>query len=342
MRTRHVIGLGLAAVLAGAAAARAQQEKAAANIRETVLRLDANNDMVIERDEVPEAGRAAFDRLLKLGDANKDGKLDFEEVRALAGKLRTLGPGLGNAERFREMDKDGDGKISRAEFTGPAPLFDRVDADKDGFITRAEATRFAAANAPGGQVANRFKAMDKDGDGKVTRAEFTGPPGVFAAADADGDGALTLEELARYAGQPVPKDATEAPKGKPEAPKAEPSPAAGPFAQRLRAMDKDGDGKVSRAEFTGRPAMFDRLDRNNDGYITRDELPGANLGAAAKGQPGRLLRAMDKDGDGKISKDEFTGRPAMFDRLDRNKDGYISRDEFPAGPPREPEEKSKP
>jgi len=44
----------------------------------------------------------------------------------------------------------------------------------------------------------------------------------------------------------------------------------GRFVQRL---DRDGDGKVSRAEFDGPPHHFGTLDRNNDGFLTEDEAP---------------------------------------------------------------------
>jgi hypothetical protein len=42
------------------------------------------------------------------------------------------------------------------------------------------------------------------------------------------------------------------------------------FIQRL---DRDGDGRVSRAEFDGPPDHFQRFDRNNNGYIDAGEAP---------------------------------------------------------------------
>ena len=35
--------------------------------------------------------------------------------------------------------------------------------------------------------------------------------------------------------------------------------------------DKNHDGKISREEFSGPPALFDLLDLNHDGFITREE-----------------------------------------------------------------------
>ena len=47
---------------------------------------------------------------------------------------------------------------------------------------------------------------------------------------------------------------------------------------------------------------FEDLDKNNDGYITEDEAPSK--------EAWERLKKRDKDGDGKISKDEFgQGRP---------------------------------
>lgn len=43
--------------------------------------------------------------------------------------------------------------------------------------------------------------------------------------------------------------------------------------QFIRHLDKDGDGKVSRAEFDGPPDRFDVHDRNHDGYLSEEEAP---------------------------------------------------------------------
>ncbi|MEO6807612.1 MAG: EF-hand domain-containing protein [Isosphaeraceae bacterium] len=219
MRMISTVGLGLA-ILAGNGVARAQQ----LNIRETFQNLDANNDMVIDRDEVPEEGRAAFDRLLAKGDANKNGKLEADEFRTLALKLRALAQGgLGLAgQRFQAMDTDGDGKVSKAEFKGPELLFKRLDADKDGFITTAEAL-------------NAFKPQEKPAAPEPAASE----PKPRAE----------------------PKPANDSPKAKRAA-----------LLERLKAMDKDGDGTISKDEFKGREALFDRLDTDKDGTLSKDEI----------------------------------------------------------------------
>lgn len=46
--------------------------------------------------------------------------------------------------------------------------------------------------------------------------------------------------------------------------------------------DKDKDGKVSKAEFSGPPPLFQRLDKNGDGLLTREEHESFLKGAATR------------------------------------------------------------
>jgi Ca2+-binding EF-hand superfamily protein len=91
--------------------------------------------------------------------------------------------------------------------------------------------------------------------------------------------------------------------------------------------DTNGDGKISRAEFTAMMEQrFTRLDKNGDGFITADEVSDMpNRG------PGGGVMAADADHDGKVSHAEFTALAATrFAKLDANGDGQITPDEMSA------------
>jgi len=42
--------------------------------------------------------------------------------------------------------------------------------------------------------------------------------------------------------------------------------------KKIRQMDANNDGVISRDEWKGRPKRFNRLDANHDGMITKEEL----------------------------------------------------------------------
>ena len=74
------------------------------------------------------------------------------------------------------------------------------------------------------------------------------------------------------------------------------------------------------------------------GVTLRTEGPAVEATPQAQEPGGRgaehpFMRREDRNGDGKVSREEFRGPPEHFDRFDRNKDGHLTEDEAPDGPP---------
>jgi len=88
------------------------------------------------------------------------------------------------------------------------------------------------------------------------------------------------------------------------------------------AIDTDRDRTISADEIKNATASLKKLDKNNDGELSADELRPKRGGSGFIGR-------FDKDGDGKISRDEAPGRMAdHFDTLDANGDGFIDAAEM--------------
>jgi hypothetical protein len=60
--------------------------------------------------------------------------------------------------------------------------------------------------------------------------------------------------------------------------------------------------------------------------------PGRPGQGPGTGRQGFVVR-LDRDGDGKVSREEFDGPAHHFDHLDRDGDGYLGEDEAPPHPP---------
>lgn len=119
-----------------------------------------------------------------------------------------------------------------------------------------------------------FAAMDFNGDGKITVEDFTARKlALQKAMDPDGDGVLTLEEVKTHAGEAARKRAEE---------RAE---------RRFKALDTDGDGRLSAVE-----AMMGQKDRRGQG-------------------PAGFIARADADKDGAVSPEEYeAARKAMVER----------------------------
>lgn len=110
---------------------------------------------------------------------------------------------------------------------------------------------------PRGGFLSRLLEYDLDGDGKLAKSELPEPMQArFERIDQNGDG--FIDESDRPTG------------GGPGGPGGR---GPGAFAERLKQLDADGDGRLSREEAPERmQRFFDRMDRNQDGYVDEDEV----------------------------------------------------------------------
>lgn len=129
----------------------------------------------------------------------------------------------------------------------------------------------------------------------------------------------------------------------------------------LTSYDKNKDGKVAKDEAPEQiQSFFDRFDTNKDGALDKAEMDaisgpkktadgeatagaggdgaggpgggGPGGGGAGGGGRGNFdLMSNDKNGDGKVAKDELPEQmQGFFDRMDSNKDGFVDKAESDA------------
>ena len=198
-----------------------------------------------------------------------------------------------------------------------------------------------------------FQRFDKNADGKVTTEELPNPQ-AFDRFDTNQDGAITLQEYNTVTSSTTPtppKPAT--PPATPMKP-GETSPGAAtptaPADAVFSGYDKNSDGKVTTDELAN-PSAFERYDLDKDGAISLAEYnqvsgktapttpgtpappatpgtpptPGASGGMAS--QIENLIKTVDKNADGRITKEEAGDAP-WFARVDQNADGVIDATEL--------------
>jgi Ca2+-binding EF-hand superfamily protein len=153
-------------------------------VRYMLLKLDANQNARLEKDEVPKQMRPIFEILLERLDNNNDGQLDRQE-------LSRSGPGLAQiATRYVEregidvktelakLEKSQGAAAKRFDDTGgpqerlgdpqqARQMFKELDANNDGYLDEKEMSEVFRERA------DRFMRMaDRDRDGRLSQTEF--------------------------------------------------------------------------------------------------------------------------------------------------------------------------
>ena len=230
MHRKTLIAVALLAAMAGVAVAAPQASTA--KTERGRMTLDTNNDGAIDKAEAAQHPRLAS-RFAEL-DKNSDGKLSAaERPQPKGGHGRHGKRGGGMHDGMQRLDKDGDGRISRAEFdAGKAERdarkaqfvqqqpekaakwagskergfdFAAVDANKDGYLVRSELRSHQERMRPQREAefarrhAERFAAADINKDGKLSKLEVGEKmPRLeksFAWMDENRDGFLSQQEL---------------------------------------------------------------------------------------------------------------------------------------------------
>ncbi len=136
-------------------------------------------------------------------------------------------------QRFKELDRNGDGYVTLNEWPLDEASFRIVDRDHDGRLSP-------------GELLQPSILRDQPEPYQLPRLEFHHAP--HRDQTAQGAGIVPPERV--WNPRATPRDQV-----------------------RFELLDRDHNGSLSRGEWTGPSITFDRLDVNRDGVITPSEWP---------------------------------------------------------------------
>ena len=233
-----------------------------------ISRFDQNGDQLVSKNEFT-GDKNRFQEL----DKNQDGNISIEEYSSIAGKQnfnsKQNNPKKNTREDFINLlstiDVDGSESLSLEEFTQNSHLlFEVLDRNKDQQLDGVElgvhpkqrskqSHKKRERGMSPEQRANRMiETMDVDNNGFIDIEEWRGPEEAFREADLDQNNLVNAKELIE-------------------------SRTFEHQAQRrikyfMSQHDQNEDGEISEDEFKGSPDFFNKMDLDQDGYITPEEI----------------------------------------------------------------------
>jgi len=287
--------------------------------------MDDDEDGLVERAEfVKHAAKLLSDlelaeQVYAALDANADGGIPIPEYLRVWGQWARTG--RKSAEQRIAARRSVEGKIQPAPENCPACamgltaefVFNRLDVNEDELVTVTEFRRSPGMDdeAKAGEAVGR---IDKDGNGTLTWEEFETAYKTRHANCKKPDPTAIAANVAKVR-----------PDGRGDGTR---------FAQVfIIRSDKDGDGRISKSEFRGSDSGFERMDKNNNGFIESDELGELHQRRLADS---RTMSQRRQNGDVRRPP---SGRPGagagppdvdeIFERFDGNRDGKLQEEEVP-------------
>ena len=282
--------------------------------------LDRDQDGQVSSGEISDAQRPYFDRALRVSDANSDGALTRDELTGAVSDPAPRQATGGRRDRRqrrdfdpRRLDQNKDGMITVDEV--PRPIRERFQealkqAGRDALPVEAmwqlmRGNRPQTGNRPKPDGRERMRESDKAGPaagnkGRMQERRAVEPQlqAFFLRIDVNRDGKVDRREARR-------------------------------FPQFVGRFDRNGDGTVERRELLAIGRDSDRGPKQNRPDSQQRRKSDSNPTTDRPGDAQAMFDRLDRNEDGAISREEAPERmQSRFDRIDGNGDGRITREEF--------------